>query len=185
MVGTANRFIAAIPSAWLRRNVLHPAREEPSSAPELAATEVSSAYADRHGRKKTLLLTISLMTSGTAIMAIVPTYGSIGAWAAVIVIAARMLQAFSVSGEYGAAVAFLVEQDERRRGFQLALFQPVDDGCAGDGLCDGAECDADAWTARVLGLAHPVLFRPLDRACRSLRGKPAARNGPIYGYAAQ
>jgi MHS family proline/betaine transporter-like MFS transporter len=78
---------------------------------------VFGAYADRHGRKKTLLLTISLMTLGTAIMATVPTYASIGAWAAVIVIAARMLQAFSVGGEYGAAVAFLVEQDDARRGF--------------------------------------------------------------------
>src|SRR5260221_10139898 len=78
---------------------------------------VLGAYGDRHGRKTTLLLTISLMTLGTAIMATVPTYDSIGAWAAVIVIAARMLQAFSVGGEYGAAVAFLVEQDENRRGF--------------------------------------------------------------------
>ena len=78
---------------------------------------VLGAYADRHGRKATLLITISLMTLGTAIMATVPTYESIGAWAAVIVIAARMLQAFSVGGEYGAAVAFLVEQDETRRGF--------------------------------------------------------------------
>lgn len=78
---------------------------------------VLGAYADRHGRKGTLLLTISLMTLGTAIMATVPTYESIGAWAAVIVIAARMLQAFSVGGEYGAAVAFLVEQDDARRGF--------------------------------------------------------------------
>lgn len=78
---------------------------------------ILGAYADRHGRKKTLLLTIGLMTLGTAIMAAVPTYSAIGAWAGVIVIAARMLQAFSVSGEYGAAVAFLVEQDESRRGF--------------------------------------------------------------------
>jgi MFS transporter, MHS family, proline/betaine transporter len=78
---------------------------------------VLGAYADRHGRKKTLLLSIALMTSGTAIMAVVPTYSSIGAWAAVIVIAARVLQAFSVGGEYGAAVAFLVEQDDARRGF--------------------------------------------------------------------
>jgi MHS family proline/betaine transporter-like MFS transporter len=78
---------------------------------------VLGAHADRHGRKATLLLTISLMTFGTAIMATVPTYQSIGAWAAVIVIAARMLQAFSVGGEFGAAVAFLVEQDETRRGF--------------------------------------------------------------------
>ena len=78
---------------------------------------VLGAYADRHGRKATLLLTISLMTLGTAVMATVPTYDSIGAWAAVIVIGARMLQAFSVGGEFGAAVAFLVEQDKTQRGF--------------------------------------------------------------------
>jgi MHS family proline/betaine transporter-like MFS transporter len=81
---------------------------------------VLGAYADRHGRKKTLLLSISLMTLGTAIMAVVPTYEAIGAWAAVIVIAARMLQAFSVGGEYGAAVAFLVEQDGPRQGFMAS-----------------------------------------------------------------
>src|SRR5581483_5568585 len=78
---------------------------------------VLGAYADRHGRKKTLLLTIGLMTLGTAIMATVPTYASIGTWAAVIVVAARMLQAFSVGGEYGAAMALLFEQDDGRRGF--------------------------------------------------------------------
>src|SRR5262249_17560437 len=63
---------------------------------------VLGAYADRYGRKRTLLLTISLMTLGTAIMALVPTYQSIGAWAAVTVVVARMLQGFSVGGEYGA-----------------------------------------------------------------------------------
>ncbi|HLH90244.1 MAG TPA: MFS transporter [Xanthobacteraceae bacterium] len=78
---------------------------------------ILGAYADRHGRKKTLLLTIGMMTLGTAIMATVPTYASIGTWAAAIVVAARMLQAFSVGGEYGAAMAFLVEQDDARRGF--------------------------------------------------------------------
>jgi MFS transporter, MHS family, proline/betaine transporter len=78
---------------------------------------VLGAYADRHGRKTALVLTIALMTLGTAIMATVPTYESIGAWAAVIVVAARMIQAFSVGGEYGAAVAFLAEQGGERRGF--------------------------------------------------------------------
>ena len=81
---------------------------------------VLGAYADRHGRKTTLLLTIGLMTLGTAIMATVPTYEFIGAWAAVVVVAARMIQGFSVGGEYGAAVAFLVEQSDARRGFMAS-----------------------------------------------------------------
>ena len=81
---------------------------------------VLGAYADRHGRKTTLVLTIALMTLGTAIMAAVPTYESIGAWAAVFVVVSRMIQAFSVGGEYGAAVAFLVEQSDERRGFMAS-----------------------------------------------------------------
>jgi MFS transporter, MHS family, proline/betaine transporter len=80
------------------------------------------AYTDRRGRKPALTLTITLMMVGTAIMAIVPTYGSIGVWAALAVIAARMMQSLSAGGEYGAATAFLVEQDPTRRGF-LASWQ--------------------------------------------------------------
>jgi MFS transporter, MHS family, proline/betaine transporter len=78
---------------------------------------VIGAYADRRGRKAALTLTIALMVLGTATMALVPTYASIGAWAALAVIVARMLQSLSVGGEYGAATAFLVEQDPKRRGF--------------------------------------------------------------------
>ncbi len=80
------------------------------------------AYTDRRGRKPALTLTITLMMVGTAMMAIVPTYRSIGVWAALAVIAARMLQGLSAGGEYGAATAFLVEQDPTRRGF-LASWQ--------------------------------------------------------------
>jgi MHS family proline/betaine transporter-like MFS transporter len=80
------------------------------------------AYTDRRGRKPALTLTITLMMVGTAMMAIVPTYRSIGVWAALAVIAARMLQSLSAGGEYGAATAFLVEQDPTRRGF-LASWQ--------------------------------------------------------------
>jgi MHS family proline/betaine transporter-like MFS transporter len=80
------------------------------------------AYTDRRGRKPALTLTIVLMMLGTATMALVPTHATIGAWAAFAVIAARTLQSLSVGGEYGAATAFLVEQDPERRGF-LASWQ--------------------------------------------------------------
>jgi MFS transporter, MHS family, proline/betaine transporter len=80
------------------------------------------AFTDRRGRKPALTLTITLMMVGTAMMATVPTYSSIGVWAALAVIAARMMQSLSAGGEYGAATAFLVEQDPTRRGF-LASWQ--------------------------------------------------------------
>jgi MHS family proline/betaine transporter-like MFS transporter len=83
---------------------------------------VIGAYADRRGRKAALTLTILLMTLGTAMMAVTPTYGSIGIWAPAVVIVARILQSLSVGGEYGAATAFLVEQDPKHRGF-LASWQ--------------------------------------------------------------
>lgn len=77
---------------------------------------VMGAYADRRGRRAALTLSIALMMLGTLTMAVVPTFNSIGIAAAVIVIVARMLQGFSVGGEFGPALAFLVEQDPKRRG---------------------------------------------------------------------
>lgn len=71
---------------------------------------VIGAYADRHGRKAALILTIGLMMLGTAIVAIVPTYASIGVLAPLVIVAARMIQGFSAGGEFGSATAFLAEQ---------------------------------------------------------------------------
>src|SRR5262245_60521403 len=47
---------------------------------------VIGTYADRHGRKAALILTIGLMMLGTAIVAVVPTYQSIGVLAPLIII---------------------------------------------------------------------------------------------------
>ena len=78
---------------------------------------VLGAYADRHGRKATLILTIGLMMLGTAIIAVVPTYASIGVLAPLAIVIARMIQGFSAGGEFGSATAFLAEQNPQRRGF--------------------------------------------------------------------
>jgi MHS family proline/betaine transporter-like MFS transporter len=78
---------------------------------------VLGSYADRHGRKAALTLSISMMMAGTAIIAITPTYSSIGLFAPILVVAARMVQGFSAGGEFGSATAFLAEQNPQRRGF--------------------------------------------------------------------
>jgi len=83
---------------------------------------VIGAYADRHGRKAALMLSILLMMVGTTIMAIVPTYAMIGIAAPIAVLAARLLQGFSVGGEFGSSTAFLVEHSATRKGF-LASWQ--------------------------------------------------------------
>jgi MHS family proline/betaine transporter-like MFS transporter len=74
-------------------------------------------FGDRHGRKRALTLTISMMMAGTAVTALAPTYSSIGIFAPILIIAARMIQGFSAGGEFGSATVFLAEQNPERRGF--------------------------------------------------------------------
>ena len=74
-------------------------------------------YGDRKGRKRALTLSILLMTIGTGLMTVMPSYGSVGVLAPVLVIAARLLQGFSVGGEFGSSTAFLVEHRPDRAGY--------------------------------------------------------------------
>ncbi len=75
------------------------------------------SYTDRHGRKSGLTLSIALMTVGTTLMAITPSYAAIGMAAPIFITLARLLQGLSVGGEFGTSVAFLAEHGSSRRGF--------------------------------------------------------------------
>jgi MHS family proline/betaine transporter-like MFS transporter len=88
---------------------------------------VIGAYADRAGRKAALTLSILLMMSGTLIIAILPTYQTIGLAAPLILVAARLMQGFSAGGEFGSATAFLAEHEPHRRGF-FASWQVASQG---------------------------------------------------------
>jgi MHS family proline/betaine transporter-like MFS transporter len=77
-------------------------------------------YTDRAGRKAGLTLSIGLMLIGTTLMVITPGYATIGIAAPIIITIARVLQGFSVGGEFGSAVAFLVEHGGERRGFSAS-----------------------------------------------------------------
>jgi len=66
--------------------------------------------------KKALTLSIQLMMAGTATMALMPPFASIGIVAAIGVFVARLLQGFSVGGEIGSSTAFMVEQTKGRKG---------------------------------------------------------------------
>src|SRR6202521_2496939 len=74
----------------------------------------------RAGRKAGLLLSMALMMIGTTLMAITPGYATIGLAAPVIITLARLLQGFSVGGEFGSAVTFLAEHGGGRRGFSAS-----------------------------------------------------------------
>jgi MFS transporter, MHS family, proline/betaine transporter len=78
---------------------------------------VVGGFTDRAGRKAGLLLSIALMMIGTTLMAVTPGYATIGIAAPIILTLARLLQGFSVGGEFGSAVSFLAEHGGGRRGF--------------------------------------------------------------------
>ncbi|SIT36003.1 Major facilitator transporter [Paraburkholderia piptadeniae] len=78
---------------------------------------VLGAYADRAGRKAALTLSIALMMMGTLIIAVLPTWQSIGIAAPLILVVARLMQGFSAGGEFGSATAFLAEHVPGRRGY--------------------------------------------------------------------
>jgi MFS family permease len=73
---------------------------------------------DKYGRKRVLLLTVSLMGTATFLVGCLPTYDSIGVWAPVLLVALRLLQGLSASGEQSGANSLSLEHaPENRRGF--------------------------------------------------------------------
>jgi len=82
-------------------------------------------YADKHGRKAALTLSVMVMCAGSLIIALTPTYQTIGVAAPVLLVLARLLQGLSVGGEYGASATYLSEMaTQRHRGF-YSSFQYV------------------------------------------------------------
>jgi MHS family proline/betaine transporter-like MFS transporter len=78
---------------------------------------VLGAYADKRGRKAALMMSVSLMMLGTAIIALMPGYAAIGLAAPIGVFAARLIQSFSAGGEFGASYSACVgESGEGRAG---------------------------------------------------------------------
>ena len=91
---------------------------------------VLGAYADRYGRKASLMVSIVMMTFGTLAVGLMPSYATIGILAPIAVIIARLLQGFSAGGEFGSSTAFLVEHMPHRRGF-VASWQFASQGLSG------------------------------------------------------
>ncbi|MFC5949508.1 MFS transporter [Pseudonocardia lutea] len=74
--------------------------------------------ADRIGRNRVLATTMVLMALGTFAIGCIPSERSIGIWAPVLLLLARLVQGFSTGGEYGNAMTFIAEYaPDRRRGF--------------------------------------------------------------------
>jgi MHS family citrate/tricarballylate:H+ symporter-like MFS transporter len=70
---------------------------------------VLGAYIDKVGRRKGLIVTLSIMASGTVLIAFVPGYASIGLLAPALVLIGRLLQGFSAGAELGGVSVYLAE----------------------------------------------------------------------------
>ena len=82
-------------------------------------------YADRHGRRAALSVSVLLMCFGSLMIAVTPSYARIGVLSPVVLVVARLLQGLSVGGEYGASATYLSEMaGQRLRGF-FSSFQYV------------------------------------------------------------
>lgn len=81
--------------------------------------------ADHYGRRTALMLSVLLMCFGSLMIAVTPTYASIGVLAPVLLGVARMVQGLSLGGEYGTSATYLSEvADPKHRGF-YSSFQYV------------------------------------------------------------
>jgi MFS transporter, MHS family, alpha-ketoglutarate permease len=82
-------------------------------------------FADHYGRRNALMWSVLLMAFGSLMIAIMPTYVSIGIAAPILLGIVRVIQGLSLGGEYGTSATYLTEvADEKNRGF-YSSFQYV------------------------------------------------------------
>jgi len=81
--------------------------------------------ADRRGRKTSMVTSVLMMCAGSLLIACLPTYAAIGAWAPALLLVARLFQGLSVGGEYGTTATYMSEVALKgQRGF-FSSFQYV------------------------------------------------------------
>src|SRR2546428_1758460 len=81
--------------------------------------------AEKHGRRMSMMIAVIMMCGGSFMLAVLPTYASIGVGAPALLLLARLLQGLSVGGEYGTSATYMSEVAvHRHRGF-YASFQYV------------------------------------------------------------
>ena len=151
--------------------------------------------ADRYGRRLSLTLSVVCMCFGSLIIAVTPTYASIGIAAPAILALARVIEGLSLGGEYGASATYLSEvADAKHRGFYssfqyvtliggqltaiivLLLLQKVfltPAGIEGLGLADSVRDRRVAGDLRRGDAAQPARDRRLRGSARNSPSRPA------------
>jgi MHS family alpha-ketoglutarate permease-like MFS transporter len=81
--------------------------------------------ADTHGRRTSMVISVLMMCAGSLLIAVMPTYTTIGAMAPMLLLFARLVQGLSVGGEYSTAATYMSEVASKgNRGF-YSSFQYV------------------------------------------------------------
>ena len=81
--------------------------------------------ADKRGRRVSMMIAVIMMCAGSLVVAVLPTYASVGVAAPTLLLLARLLQGLSVGGEYGTSATYMSEVAlHRHRGF-FGSFQYV------------------------------------------------------------
>jgi metabolite-proton symporter len=84
----------------------------------LIGAAVFGHFGDRLGRKSMLLISLSMMGAATFAIGLLPTYGSVGIWAPILLLTLRVVQGLALGGEWGGAVLMTVEHAPKgKRGF--------------------------------------------------------------------
>jgi MFS family permease len=79
---------------------------------------------DRIGRKQTLIVTITIMGLATGVIGLLPDYATAGYLGAVLLVTLRLIQGFSLGGEWGGAILLATESaDTKKHGFYAAFPQ--------------------------------------------------------------
>ena len=121
---------------------------------------IIGAYADRVGRRPAMMLSFSMMGLAIILLALIPSYATIGIAAPILAVLARLVQGFSLGGEVGPTTAYLLEAAPiGRRGLTVA-FQGASQGLAGtlaalvgfglSSLLTPAALDAYGWRVALL-----------------------------------
>jgi MFS transporter, MHS family, citrate/tricarballylate:H+ symporter len=121
---------------------------------------VIGSYSDRVGRRPAMILSFAMMGCAMRVLALIPSYDTIGIAAPILAIVARMVQGFSLGGEVGPTTAYLMEAaPPDRRGLAVS-WQPVSQQIAATAgalvglvlskLMTGAALDAYGWRIAFL-----------------------------------
>ena len=108
---------------------------------------VIGLYADRVGRRPAMMLSFALMGLAILVLALIPSYATIGIAAPIIAVCARLVQGFSLGGEIGPTTAYLLEAAPLRQRGLAVSWQGASQGIAG-------------MFAGIVGLALSTLLSP-------------------------